>query len=186
MTKNEDKQDKTDEHWLISVWHSIWQSKKEIEEYAKNYNNTKWYKSSRFIAPLIYFTLTTLSIFLLMDVKDILVYILIGLIAFVSIYFSVKGYRVVMLFIIVFIIIDVLSSQIMYPPKHAPLLLYRLILWGIIIGQYITAYRIERYLAVNGLLAKKRILKDIFMGLILPIVCTIIILFIVVLYEEMH
>lgn len=166
------KNDNDTRNWILKT---IWHDKIEVEKYAKSYDEKPWYKTSRFIAPILYFLLTV-STHLFFSKEEFGVLEIIGVAAVMTpfIYLSTKGYRSAMALIILFIIIDFIAALLVFPvrPRIAPIIV-RFLIYGTIAGELITSIRVENYLIKHHLRKKKKTLKDFIIGfspiVILPV-----------------
>ena len=150
--------------WIKKI---IWHDKEEIEDDAKNYDKTPWYCSRRFIAPTLYFVIQTLVLIFITKERDIYTYIGAVWLAFSLIYFSVKGYRLAILLLTALIIFDFIYGIIIYNIQGG-IIVARFMIYGGFVGELITAFRVERYMAKNKLCKKKKRLRDFLVGFLFP------------------
>lgn len=172
---------KEDDFWIKKI---IWHDKEEIEKSAKDYDKTPWYRSNRFIVPTLYFILQTISLIFITKERDIYTYIGALWFAFSFIYFSVKGYRFAILLLIALVIFDFIYGIIVYNIHNGGVIVARFMIYGGFLGELITAFRIECHLIKNNLSKKKKALKDILIGLVLPTIFVVLISSIMVIYED--
>ncbi|MBR2136436.1 MAG: hypothetical protein IJ852_00545 [Alphaproteobacteria bacterium] len=155
----------------FSLLSLLWDSQEKIRRLAENYSQIPWYKSTRFGAVFCYalllFAATVLDLGFKGNLHYTVMFIWGCLVVIIPvIYLGTKGYRWLLFLVALSLIGGILNLAL-----HAYFWIHWLFALVLLylFRQTIKAFRIENYRIKNNLSAKKPIIKDILISIILPL-----------------